>query len=132
MNTLTKLPRNHRLKDTRAANVMRYEAGAGVTGARRRINWQSDEIEHVLTYAEFGFSAETIAQATQLSPGQVTYRLGKTQTSLRAYRRGESALAQQILRIGGQQLPVVAKLKHSIEAATHQRLRQLGLIPPPA
>lgn len=89
-----------------------------------RINMLSSENFTVALLGEFGFTQQTIATAMNMTMAQVVRRLrfAKVQTS--AYRRGESAIAQLILRNVAK--AGVPQLRQFASEVLTNQLHQLG------
>jgi hypothetical protein len=65
----------------------------------RRVDFEiyKQDFEAAL-YGSLGLTAASISSRTQLSKGQVTYRLRKAGVRLGDYRSGESTIARMVLR----------------------------------
>lgn len=66
--------------------------------SRHRITFAAERDLHCAVLGTLGFSTEAIARETELTPGQVNYRLHKAKVDRAGYRAGTSRVAQAVMR----------------------------------
>jgi hypothetical protein len=65
---------------------------------KRKVAWHLPENRNCLHLANFGFSINTIADATGLTPGQICYRLNRRELKVGDYRKGKSPGAMIVFK----------------------------------
>lgn len=96
----------------------------GSSASRARINMLEGDNFKAAFLAEFGLTANAIGRELGFSDGQVYYRLKKAHVKTADYRRGESVIAQMIIK--GTRRAGVGQLREFTEDHLRRQLRQIG------